>query len=171
MKLSSYRSAKLATCIAMAAAFLALPQISDAKDKKKTHHSKHQKHHDDYGRGSYYSSRPHSNFVLSFGTGYAGRGYYYGPPHTSYYYQRPGVTYYRTRELAPREYYSREGYGSTSGDAAVQQALARRGYYRGPIDGDIGPGSRRAIAVYQQDRGLRVTGTVTSSLLNSLGLN
>jgi len=59
---------------------------------------------------------------------------------------------------------------SNSLEAAVQLALARNGYYNGPIDGDLGSRSRRAIANYQQDRGLRITGYPNSSLLSSLGL-
>ena len=54
--------------------------------------------------------------------------------------------------------------------ASVQQALARRGYYRGGIDGQIGSYSRQSIARYQADHGLRPTGMITSSLLRSLGL-
>ena len=54
--------------------------------------------------------------------------------------------------------------------SAVQSRLARAGYYRGPIDGDIGPGSRRAIASYQADQGLRVTGRIDNQLLASLGI-
>lgn len=155
-----------------------LPLISEAKDKpsrgndSKHHDSRHNDHddrHDDRDRQSY-SSRPRSSFTLSLGTGYAGRGYYYGPPNSSYYYQRPEVRYYATREAAPREYYSNESYRSNSGGAAVQRALARRGYYQGSIDGAIGAQSRRAIARYQQDNGLRVTGDINSSLINSLGL-
>jgi peptidoglycan hydrolase-like protein with peptidoglycan-binding domain len=87
-----------------------------------------------------------------------------------YYYQAPGVTYYRSRSAVPRQYVVTETYRSGSVDASVQRALARRGYYRGPIDGDIGPGSRNAIAAYQRDRGLSVTGRVTPSLLRSLGI-
>ena len=55
-------------------------------------------------------------------------------------------------------------------EASVQRALARNGYYRGPIDGNIGPMSRRAIASYQNDHGLRVTGYPDGNLLNALGL-
>ena len=41
------------------------------------------------------------------------------------------------------------GYGTGSSVGAdVQQTLAAQGYYNGPIDGDIGPRSRRAIANY-----------------------
>ena len=50
----------------------------------------------------------------------------------------------------------------------VQAKLADRGYYHGPIDGDIGPGSRRAIANYQDDHDLRVTGRINDPLLVSL---
>lgn len=48
-----------------------------------------------------------TTYVLAQGDGYAGRGYYYGPPNTTYYQRSPGVSYYRTRESAPREYWER----------------------------------------------------------------
>jgi hypothetical protein len=63
-------------------------------------------------------------------------------------------------------YYSNGGSIASS----VQMRLADQGYYRGPIDGDIGPGSRNAIANYQSDYGLRVTGRINDPLLQSLGL-
>ena len=174
MKTHSIQFTRVLGAATMAAAcLLALPQASQARDHdddKHDHDSKHHKaHHDDHDR-TIYLSHPRSGFTLSLGTGYAGRGYYYGPPNSSYYYERPEVRYYATREAAPREYYSHEGYLSNSGDAAVQKALARRGYYQGSIDGEIGPQSRRAIARYQEDRGLRPTGTISPSLLQSLGL-
>jgi hypothetical protein len=61
---------------------------------------------------------------------------------------------------------------STSGSIArdVQIRLADQGYYRGPIDGVIGTGSRNAIADYQSDHSLRVTGLINDPLLESLGL-
>jgi hypothetical protein len=117
-----------------------------------------------------YYSHPRSRFTLSFGTGWRGRGYYYGPPGVPYYYEAPGVVYYSSRAAVPSRYVVREVVRSDSLDASVQRALARRGYYHGPIDGDIGPGSRSAIARYQRDRGLAVTGTINSSLLRSLGI-
>ena len=116
-----------------------------------------------------YLSRERRTFTLNLGTGYAGRGYYYGPPNAPYYYERPEVQYYRTREAAPREYWSNEYYQG-SVEASVQQALSQRGYYQGPIDGELGPYSRRSIARYQADSGLRPTGQVSVSLLRSLGL-
>lgn len=53
---------------------------------------------------------------------------------------------------------------------AVQRALSARGYYGGPIDGDIGPGSRAAIRAYQADHGMEVTGEIDGQLLRSLGV-
>ena len=52
----------------------------------------------------------------------------------------------------------------------VQIALRSEGYYRGPIDGDIGPGTRCAIRGYQYDFGLPVSGRIDRYLLESLGL-
>ncbi len=54
--------------------------------------------------------------------------------------------------------------------AQVQADLARDGYYNGPVDGLVGPGTQAAIAAYQRDNGLRVTGTITNGLLRSLGI-
>jgi peptidoglycan hydrolase-like protein with peptidoglycan-binding domain len=53
---------------------------------------------------------------------------------------------------------------------AVQRRLAHLGYYHGPIDGAIGPGSRRAIRRYQADHGLPVTGDIDRPLRRSLGV-
>jgi len=54
--------------------------------------------------------------------------------------------------------------------AAVQDALAQEGYYNGPIDGIVGPGTRAAISNYQADSGLIITGMIDDSLVRSLGL-
>ena len=50
----------------------------------------------------------------------------------------------------------------------VQRALRSRGYYGGPIDGEIGAGSQSAIRAYQRERGLGVTGRIDTALLRSL---
>jgi peptidoglycan hydrolase-like protein with peptidoglycan-binding domain len=52
----------------------------------------------------------------------------------------------------------------------VQRELRRQGYYRGAIDGLIGPMTRAAIARYQRDNGLYVTRAVDGPTLASLGL-
>lgn len=157
---------------------LAIPQNADAKGPKgfsKGHNNSsknHKRYHDkgdDRARQAY-SSHSRSGFVLALGNGYAGKGYYYGPPNSSYYYQRSDVRYYATRDSAPREYYARDDYRGNGNAYSVQKELSRRGYYQGSMDGRIGPQSQRSIYRYQQDRGMRSTGTITSELLSSLGL-
>ncbi|MGI8602506.1 MAG: peptidoglycan-binding protein [Verrucomicrobiales bacterium] len=70
-------------------------------------------------------------------------------------------------EAAPRD--SRSGYLEYH-PTTVQRCLQREGYYRGPIDGAIGPGTSRAIIRFQTDRGLRATGRIDSELLRLLGV-
>lgn len=52
----------------------------------------------------------------------------------------------------------------------VQEELAARGYYRGPLDGVAGRGTRAAILKYEQDNGLPRTGEVSLALVNHLRL-
>jgi hypothetical protein len=174
MKTSLISSHKLLGAAALAlVCSLALPLTAQAKGNGKGKDRQAQKgrttNQDGEARRAY-SSHPRSAFVLSLGDGYAGRGYYYGPPNSAYYYQRSDVMYYATREAAPREYYRNSSHGQNSMGAAVQRQLTRRGYYNGNIDGQIGGKSRRAIVRYQQDNGLRVTGNISQGLIRSLGL-
>jgi hypothetical protein len=118
--------------------------------------------------GGYY--RGGSSVGVYFGTPL----FYRSPSYYSYsyypsYYSYP-ASYYRSYSYAPRAYtYAPSAYRySTSAD--VQVALARRGYYRGTIDGVIGPMSRSAIRRYQIDRGLPVTGNVDYPLMRSLAV-
>jgi len=69
--------------------------------------------------------------------------------------------------------YDQNGYAAQASDStivAVQQRLAREGYYRGQIDGVLGQETRAAIAEYQSNHGLRVTGALTTETLVALGL-
>ncbi|MEM1197943.1 MAG: peptidoglycan-binding domain-containing protein [Pseudomonadota bacterium] len=50
----------------------------------------------------------------------------------------------------------------------VQRALLREGYRVGRPDGEIGPATRNAIASYQSDEGLPVTGRIDQPLLEEL---
>lgn len=156
----------------IAFSLMVFAQTAEAKGPKKSkfHGKSHDngRHEGDDHDRQYYTSRPRSTFVLTLGTGYAGRGYYYGPANSSYYYQRSDVRYYATREAAPREYWGSGGNGGYG--SQVQRALSQRGYYHGSIDGAIGPQSSRAISNYQGEQGLRQTGSINSELLRSLGL-
>jgi hypothetical protein len=96
------------------------------------------------------------------GYGYGGYGYgggYYGPSVSLSYTSVPRV-------------YDRARYADndSSLEVDVQRALKRRGYYRGSIDGDIGPASREAIRAYQSEHGLSPTGRIDSTLLRSLNV-
>ena len=96
----------------------------------------------------HYWGGPRIGFGFGFGAPYP---YYYHP-----YYYEPG--------------YVERGRVVHSVESDVQYALSRKGYYGGPIDGDVGPRTRAAIRAYQVDKALPVTGRIDRPLLYSLGL-
>jgi hypothetical protein len=53
---------------------------------------------------------------------------------------------------------------------AVQTELTQLGYYNGPVDGIFGPTTRDAVAKYQIDNQLDVTGSLSPDTLQSLGV-
>jgi hypothetical protein len=53
---------------------------------------------------------------------------------------------------------------------ATQERLAQLGYYNGPVDGIFGPTTRDAVAKYQIDNQLDVTGSLSPDTLQSLGM-
>ena len=116
-----------------------------------------------YGRGGYGYGHGYG-----YGRGYGGYGFVY-----PYYYGDYPVYGYGYAEPV----YSDNGSDYSDSNASapvsvqVQQELARQGYYRGPIDGIVGPGTQAAISAYQRDNGLRVTGTINGKLLDALDLD
>ncbi len=54
---------------------------------------------------------------------------------------------------------------------AIQTDLKKLGYYHGTIDGLFGRSTRDALARYQTDHHLAVTGTLTTETLHSLGVS
>src|SRR6185312_906647 len=48
---------------------------------------------------------------------------------------------------------------------AVQHQLSVLGFYRSNVDGDFGPGTRKAIKSFQRDNRLEATGYVTEETL------
>jgi hypothetical protein len=54
--------------------------------------------------------------------------------------------------------------------ADVQAALQEQGYYKGEVDGLLGPLTRQALAEYQQANGLYATETIDQPTLQTLGL-
>ncbi|HEX8076207.1 MAG TPA: peptidoglycan-binding protein, partial [Chthoniobacterales bacterium] len=52
----------------------------------------------------------------------------------------------------------------------VQSALAREGYYDGPIDGRLNSATRKALRKYQRDHGLDATGNIDRAVIEALRL-
>ncbi len=91
--------------------------------------------------------------------------YGYGYPYDYGYGYGYGYGYY------PNGYgYTNEYRGGGDLGVNVQQALAREGYYRGPIDGVIGARTRSAIRAYERANGLHVDGVIDQRLLRTMGL-
>jgi len=55
--------------------------------------------------------------------------------------------------------------------ADVQAELQQMGYYRGEVDGLLGPMTREALTAYQADQGLTVTAVIDEPTLDSLGMS
>ena len=105
---------------------------------------------------------PNTTFVL-FGGGYYywWGGYWYpaygySPIYSTYAYNEPIYGY---NNLAPGQVIEN-----------VQVALRDQGYYRGSVDGLIGPQTRGALATDQRDHGLVVTSAIDEPTLATLGL-
>jgi hypothetical protein len=114
------------------------------------------RHDRDWWRSRY------NRFAL-FGGGYYywDRGYWYpaygyDSRYSNYIYDEPiyGYNYMEPRQVMIR----------------VQRELRREGYYRGPIDGLIGPMTRAALARFQRDAGLYVTRRIDGPTLAALGV-
>ena len=53
----------------------------------------------------------------------------------------------------------------------VQVELMRLGYYKGKIDGKMGPGTKEALRAFQRAQGLAVTGVMDNPTLAKLGIS
>ena len=114
-------------------------------------------HDQNWWRGHYGGN----NFVFVFGAPYYWRAGYWFPawgynPNAYYAWDGPIYAYNR---MPPDQVI-----------ANVQSALQQQGYYRGEVDGLIGPLTRGAIADYQRDHGLYTTSTIDQPTLQSLGI-
>ena len=117
----------------------------------------------------------HNNAWVIFDLGFYPWGYGYGYPYGAYSYY-DGDYYddgYASSEYSQEPYPAQSEYDSGNGDSSVSQVqatLAREGYYRGAIDGSLGPGTRNALRRYQRNHGLDVTGRVDRPVIEALGL-
>lgn len=102
-----------------------------------------------------------------YGYGYPyGYGYQYGYGYNNGYGYDDSGAY-------PDQSGYQNGYGDQSANstvAAAQDRLSRDGFYRGQIDGVLGPETRHAIVRFQTNHGLRINGELNSETLGALGL-
>jgi Putative peptidoglycan binding domain len=98
---------------------------------------------------------------------------YYGYPYDYNYDGYPG-SYYDSYDSDPYNYDDSSSAGSAASSnptvSAVQSKLEQLGYYHGGIDGVLGDETEAAIARYQEDHDLSVTGTVTAAVVHALGV-
>jgi Putative peptidoglycan binding domain len=108
--------------------------------------------------------RSHYARVELIGGGYYffNNGYWYpawGYSPSAQYYAYDGPIYVGQRAEPPDQVI-----------ADVQALLQQMGYYRGEVDGLLGPLTREALTAYQADQGLNTTAAIDQPTLDSLGL-
>jgi hypothetical protein len=145
------------------------PDSPKDRDGKKRHHKKDHISHDEAFRRHWHEWHDrnwwHNNCetIVFVNTGYYfldGSYWYpaygYDPLQTYYDYDGPIYTY---SNLLPDEVI-----------ANVQTALQDAGYYYGPITGSLSVDTRAAIANFQRDYGLQITGAIDEETVEALGL-
>ena len=114
-----------------------------------------------------------NNSWVIFDLGFFPWGYGYGYPYGAYsyydngYYDEGYASNQYSQEPVQSEYDNGDADSSVS---QVQAALARQGYYRGAIDGSLGPATRKALRRFQRDHGLEVTGQLDQPVIEALRL-
>jgi Putative peptidoglycan binding domain len=111
-----------------------------------------------------------NDYYPSDAYGYNPYDYTYGYPYDysanpyDYYNYSP----YNTDDQSP---YAASGQSAANATvSAVQSELSKLGYYNGAIDGVLGDETEAALARFQQDQDISVSGTVNAATLQSLGV-
>jgi hypothetical protein len=122
--------------------------------------SRHWNNHGHYRHGSnVHFSIGLGDYPYGYGYGY---GYPYGYGYGAYPYgygYAPRTTVYATARI-----------NDDATVAAVQRRLSQGGYYRGSIDGVIGPATRVAVRAFERRNGLPIDGEIDPQLLRTMGL-
>jgi hypothetical protein len=111
----------------------------------------------------WYRSRYSRVELIGGGYYYWNSGYWYpawGYSPSAQYYVYDGPIYVGQRAQPPDQVI-----------ADVQAALQEMGYYRGEVDGLLGPLTREALTAYQADQGLATTAAIDQPTLDSLELS
>src|SRR4029434_668335 len=109
-----------------------------------------------------YRSRYSRVELIGGGYYYWNNGYWYpawGYSPSAQYYAYDGPIYVGQRAEPPDKVI-----------ADVQAVLQQMGYYRGEVDGLLGPLTREALTAYQADQGLTTTAAIDEPTLESLGM-
>jgi hypothetical protein len=96
-----------------------------------------------------------------------------------YYFWNAGYWYPAWGYSPSAQYYAYDGpiYVGHSAEppdkviADVQGVLQQMGYYKGEVDGLLGPLTREALAAYQADQGLTQTAAIDEPTLDALGMS
>jgi Putative peptidoglycan binding domain len=111
--------------------------------------------------GWYHSRYPNVTLIAGgyyfFNNGYWFPAWGYNP--SAQYYAYDGPIYVGQRAEPPDKVI-----------AEVQAILQEMGYYRGEVDGLLGPLTREALTAYQADQGLMTTAVIDQPTLDSLGM-
>ena len=115
-------------------------------------------HHDQ----SWYRSRYQRVELIAGGYYYFNSGYWYpawGYNSANEYYAYDAPIYVGKRAEPPDKVI-----------ANVQAVLQEMGYYKGEVDGLLGPLTREALTGYQTDTGMTVTAVIDQPTLDALGM-
>jgi hypothetical protein len=110
----------------------------------------------------WYRSRYNRVELIGGGYYYWNNGYWYpawGYNPSAEYYAYDGPIYVGQRAEPPDKVI-----------ADVQAVLQQMGYYKGEVDGLLGPLTREALTAYQADQGLTTTAVIDAPTLDSLGM-
>ena len=111
----------------------------------------------------WYRSRYTRVELIGGGYYYWNNGYWFpawGYSPSAQYYAYDGPIYVGQRAQPPDQVI-----------ADVQAELQEMGYYRGEVDGLLGPLTREALTAYQADQGLATTAAIDEPTLDSLGMS
>lgn len=111
---------------------------------------------------AFYRSRYQRVELIAGGYYYFDNGYWYpawGYDSRNEYYAYDAPIYAGKRALPPDKVI-----------AEVQAVLQEMGYYKGEVDGLIGPLTRAALTGYQRDNGMTVTAVIDEPTLESLNM-
>lgn len=114
-----------------------------------------------HDQGWYHSHYPNVTLIAG-GYYFFNNGYWYpawGYNSSAQYYAYDGPIYVGQRAEPPDKVI-----------ADVQAVLQEMGYYRGEVDGLLGPLTREALTAYQTDNGLTTTAAIDQPTLDSLGM-